>query len=349
MKRGTLQVRWHVNVQQLRPASRIVVLSADDIRRWLTMEACISAVEEGFRLLGLGQADPPVTAGIHVPGGGFHIKAGVLDLGRKYCAVKTNGNFPDNPRQHGLPTIQGVLLLCDGAKGSPLAIMDSAEITARRTGAATAVAARRLAPPGPAVVAVVGCGTQAPFQVEALRAVLRVEKLIAVDGDPVRARAFARALSGDADFECVSGTLSDAAQAEPDIWVTCTTSHEFLLFPEHVREGAFVAGVGVDNGHKRELAPGLLACAHVVADHVEQCARIGDLHHAVAAHMTPRSVRELSGMVARDEAGRLDERSIHVFDSTGIGIQDVAAGVAAFEAALLAEREGRRLTTIALA
>src|SRR5260370_24509586 len=68
-----------------------------------------------------------------VRGGGFHIKAGLLEVGgRPYFAAKTTANFPDNPTHHRLPTIQGVIVLADAERGTPLAVMDSMEITSLR-------------------------------------------------------------------------------------------------------------------------------------------------------------------------------------------------------------------------
>jgi len=83
----------------------------------------------------------PGVLGLHVPDGGFHVKAAGLPLARLYVAVKLNANFPANGPRRGLPTIQGVLVLSDGETGRPLALMDSMEITVLRTGAATAVGA----------------------------------------------------------------------------------------------------------------------------------------------------------------------------------------------------------------
>src|SRR5687767_8526061 len=119
-----------------------LLLTRDDISSTLSMVDCIDAVESAFRDLGSGRVEPPQTLGVHSNGGGFHIKAGILEIGgRRFFAAKTNGNFPANPRSHGLPTIQGLLMLCDADDGRVLAVMDSLELTARRTAAATAVAA----------------------------------------------------------------------------------------------------------------------------------------------------------------------------------------------------------------
>ena len=110
--------------------------------------------------------------------GGFHVKAAGLKLpGRAYFAAKTNANFPGNRERFGLPTIQGIVLLFDAESGVPLAALDSIEITILRTGAATAVAAKRLARPDSRTVTVAGCGEQGRVQ---LAAILGVSALLAL-------------------------------------------------------------------------------------------------------------------------------------------------------------------------
>jgi len=97
-----------------------------------------------FAALAAGRAQSPMPMAIDGVGGIFHAKAASLTLDRTWVALKLNGNFPDN-RARGLPTIQGAILLFDAGNGRLLAIMDSAEVTALRTGATTGVAARHLA------------------------------------------------------------------------------------------------------------------------------------------------------------------------------------------------------------
>jgi ornithine cyclodeaminase/alanine dehydrogenase-like protein (mu-crystallin family) len=121
-----------------------LLLTRSDVRALLTLDDCIAAVEEAFRLRGPGEVPPAGILGMAVSGGGFHIKAAIP--GDRFAA-KVNGNFSGNP-QRGLPGIQGAIVLCDAANGRLLAIIDSIEITIQRTGAATAVAAKYLARPG---------------------------------------------------------------------------------------------------------------------------------------------------------------------------------------------------------
>lgn len=317
-----------------------ILLTRADVADLLPIEACVEAVEHAFRLHGDGRAAPPGILAVRVPGGGFHIKAGVLGLGRVYFAAKTNANFPDNPARAGLPTIQGILVLADAERGTPLAIMDAGEITALRTGAATAVAARHLARPEAATVTICGCGLQGRVQLRALAAVRRLRRVYAVDRDPARAARFAGEMRGRLDLDVLAVGDLDAAAAASDICVTCTPSREPILGPGVLRPGAFVAAVGADDDHKHEIHPLLMASSAVVVDVLEQAATIGDLHHAIAAGaLSAADVRgELGQVVAGVRAGRRSADEVVIFDSTGMALQDVAAAAAVYERAVEAGR-----------
>jgi alanine dehydrogenase len=312
------------------------ILTRGDVERLLGWEECIAAVEDAFRLHAEGRSLPPGVLGIHARDGGFHIKAAGLDLGRPYFVAKTNGNFPDNPRRHGLPAIQGVIVLSDASDGRVLALLDSIEVTLRRTAAATAVAARYLARKDARSVLVCGCGTQGRAQLRALARVLRVEQAAAFDADAAVARAFATEMSAELGFEVSPVADLAEALANSDVCVTCTPSRRPLLLRGQVRPGTFVAAVGADGPDKQELDPHLMADAVVVTDVLEQCATIGDLHHALEAGAMSRSDvhGELAELVSGRKPGRRSPEEITIFDSTGTALQDVAASVVAYEKAL---------------
>src|SRR5262249_51760073 len=117
-----------------------------------------------------------------------------------------------------------------------------------------------------------------------------------------------------------------SAVRRSDICVTCTPAKKHFLRQEHVAPGTFVAAVGADNEDKQELDPRLLASSKVVADVLEQCAEIGDLHHAIAAGLMQRGDvhAELAEVVAGKKAGRTSQEEITIFDSTGTALQDAA-------------------------
>jgi ornithine cyclodeaminase/alanine dehydrogenase-like protein (mu-crystallin family) len=314
------------------------VLTRSDVARLLDLGACIAAVERAFGLLGDGRVPPPLMAGAHAADGGFHLKAGLFDGGRPVFAVKANANFPANPARHGLPTVQGVIVLFDATQGRLLAVLDSIEVTTLRTGAATAVAARLLARPDAAVVGIVGCGVQGRVQLRALARVRRLARAVAYDAVPATAVSFATELSRELGIPVAAAGTVREATAEADMVVTCTPAREFLVGPDDVRPGTFVAGVGADAEHKRELEPALLARATVVVDLLDQCAAFGDLHHALAAGVCRRGDvhAELGAIVAGRAPGRTRPDEITVFDSTGMALQDAAAAVEVYERALAA-------------
>src|SRR5205823_9493683 len=138
------------------------------------------------------QALPPGVLGVHADEGAFHIKAAGMRTPAPYFVAKINGNFAGNRERFGLPTIQGVIVLADLTTGTPLAIMDSIEITIQRTGAATAVAARHLARDEPGVVTIVGCGSQGRVQLRSIAAVRRLADVHVFDTNAEAARRFAR-------------------------------------------------------------------------------------------------------------------------------------------------------------
>jgi alanine dehydrogenase len=322
-----------------------LLLSRSDVERLLSPDECMAAVEHAFRQHALGNAPPPGILGLHAEDGGFHIKAALLTLDRPYFAAKTNANFPHNGARHGLPTIQGVVVLCDAVTGQPLAVMDSMAITALRTAAATAVAAKYLARRECRTALMCGCGGQAPAQLRALLRVRSPARILAYDQDAEKVRAFAAALGAETGLPIAAVTDLPAAVAASDIVITCTTAQRWFIARAMVRPGTFVAGVGADNENKQELDPALLAASKLVTDLTGQCAEIGDLHHAVAAGVMSASDvhAELGEIVAGLKPARASEEEIIVFDSSGTALQDVAAAAAVYRRAL-ADGESRRFS-----
>jgi ornithine cyclodeaminase/alanine dehydrogenase-like protein (mu-crystallin family) len=312
---------------------KTLILTRGDVQALLGYDECIAAVEQAFRLHAEGRSLAPGVLGIRAPEGGFHIKAAGLQLGRLYFAVKTNGNFSNNRGKHGLPTIQGVIVLCDASDGRPLAVLDSIEVTLRRTAAATAVAAKWLARTDSARAAICGCGVQGRAQLRALVRVLPLRAASAFDTDAGAAEVFAREMTEELGIDVTVAKDVAAALEGSDVCVTCTPARKAFLLREHVRAGTFVAAVGADSSEKHEIDPQLMASSVVVTDVLEQCATIGDLHHAlVAGAMTREAVHaELADVVMGRKPGRRSPDEITIFDSTGTALQDVAAAALVYE------------------
>jgi ornithine cyclodeaminase/alanine dehydrogenase-like protein (mu-crystallin family) len=270
---------------------------------------------------------------LHSVEGAFHIKAGILGSTRPYFVAKGNTNFAANPQQFGLPAIQGVIVLCDAVDGRLLALLDSIEITIQRTGAATAVAAKYLARPESRVVTICGCGNQGRVQLRCLKTVLPLERVHAFDADARQAQRFAGEMSRELGIKVeAAAELGPGARAS-DVVVTCTPSTKAYFKKEYLRPGAFLAAVGADAPDKQELESALLVGSKLVTDITDQCATLGELHHALEAKLLTRADvhAELGEVVAGRKPGRTDADEITIFDSTGMALQDAAATILVYE------------------
>jgi alanine dehydrogenase len=314
----------------------MLILTRTDVASLLDLRDCIDAVEDAFRQHALGTAIPPAVLGVHAHDGGFHIKAAGVYKPCPLFAAKVNGNFTHNPERYGLPTIQGVIVVADLTNGTPLAVLDSIEITIQRTAAATAVATKYLARQDARVVTIVGCGVQGRAQLRSVACVRSIAEVHAYDVDADALRRFVTEMPSDVGVPVRAVSNLRGALYGSDIVITCTSSREPVVHQGDLRPGAFLAAVGADNPGKQEVDPGLLASATVVADVLDQSLSMGDVHHAVTAGLlTPAAVYgELGEIVCGRKPGRRTAEEIIVFDSTGMALQDVAASVLVYRRAL---------------
>ena len=235
-----------------------------------------------------------------------------------------------------MPTIQGVIVVFDAESGAPLAILDSIDVTIKRTAAASAVAAKYLARTDSSVVAICGCGRQGRAHLRAIHLVLPLTKVYAFDVDERAAIDLRNELSPELKVD-IEAIRDPASAIQPsDICITCTTANEFFVHKEDVGRGTFIAAVGADDEHKQEIDPALIASAKVVADSLEQSCAIGDVHHAIAQSLMRKEdvYAELCEIVADQKIGRASDDEIIVFDSTGVAIEDAVAAAAVYERAL---------------
>ena len=307
-------------------APPVLLLTRGEVAGLFDEAAAFEAVERAFRARADGEALATALLHVDAPAGEVHVKAGGVP---PYLGLKANTGFFANPARHGLPAIQGLIVLFDAERGTPVAVMDSTVITLLRTGAATAGAATRLAPAGARRLAIVGTGRQAEVQLRAVARVSTLDRvdLIGRDAERVALRADALAVATGLDVRAATDV---GVAALADVVVTATPATAPVLFARHVRAGAFVAGVGADSPHKHELAVDLIARATVIADVREQVLAVGDTHHAVAAGVVGPGhvVAELGDVLTGRHPGRSDPGETIVYDSTGTALQDVAAAAA---------------------
>ncbi len=202
------------------PKHRLLYLSRADVEAvGVPMPEIIDALDEAFRQHGEGKVEMPPKPGVHSRPDAFIHAMPCYIPGAEAIGVKWVAGYPDNP-QRGLPYISGLLVLNDAETGLPLAVMDCTWITAKRTGAATALAARYLARPDSQTVGILGCGVQGRSNLEALAVLFPVQRVMAYDRALENALRFADDVDDKWGIEVVVVDEPHQAVSGCDIVVT---------------------------------------------------------------------------------------------------------------------------------
>ncbi|WP_018568686.1 ornithine cyclodeaminase family protein [Streptomyces sp. PsTaAH-124] len=298
-----------------------LLLTRRDLEAVLDPADCVDALREGFR-----RAPHTTVPGQRIrtdlpfPGTATALIPGLLP-GIDAYTVKVNAKFPG-----ARPALRGVICLHSGRDGELLALLDSATVTARRTGTAAALGTHLLAAPGDdTVLGVVGAGAQAEATVRALDTLRPRRDLVVHDLDPGRAAGFAarhggRVLPSAAEVAARAGTV-----------VLATWSRQPLLGLADIREGTHLTSLGSDEPGKRELAADLLRAAVLVVDDRELAAAMGVL----AAASLPASAADatLGEVLDGTRPGRPDAAARTVYAPVGLPWQDLAVAWSAYRRA----------------
>ncbi|MFB6302753.1 MAG: ornithine cyclodeaminase family protein [Haloferacaceae archaeon] len=311
-----------------------LLLDGDAVAASAALPPIIEAVEDAFAAYERGDATMPPKSYIDLPqhDGDFRSMPAYIDADDwEAAAVKWVNSHPHNPDRHDLPTVIGTVIYSDPATAFPLAVMDGTRLTAVRTGAAAAVATDHLAVPDATSLGLVGAGTQAGTQLEAIATVRDVERVVVSDAVEGRVAAFADRY-GDR-FAVRGGSVAEAAAC--DVVSTTTPVESPLVERGMVGEHTHVNAMGADAAGKHELADDLLLDAKVVIDDYDQCVHSGEINVPYAAGvLTDGDIHaELGAVVTGAVDGRTAADGLTVFDSTGLAIQDVAAARIVYERA----------------
>lgn len=254
-----------------------------------------------------------------------HSRNGVIELmptsdGTLYGFKYVNGH-PRNASQ-GLQTVTAFGLLADVSSGYPVLLTEMTMLTALRTAATSAMAARYLARPDSRAMAIIGNGAQAEFQAIAFQALLGIERLQLYDIDRAASIKCARNLEGRG----LDITICDSAQQsviDADIITTVTASKQraVILSDNMVGAGVHVNGVGGDCPGKTELQHDVLLRADIYVEHMPQTRLEGEIQQLPADYPVTELWRVLTGAAP----GRTSTRQITLFDSVGFAIEDFSA------------------------
>jgi len=307
----------------------MIVITERQVEELADYNALITAMDEVFAAGARGQVEnyPFVRSELRDGDGLFGVKSGCNyatgDLGLK-CGGYWNGNAARGFDRH-----QSTVLLLDIETGRPTALVAGNNLTALRTAAAAAAAARQLSAETASHVAILGTGRQALFQLKALCQVRPIRSVAA--WSPTRAHVddFGRqVLELGLDFQAF-GTATAAAR-DADIIVTVTPSKAAILHLADVAPGAHINAMGADTQGKRELAGDLMDAALVWTDDLRQACVIGECQHL----SNPTSAIEIGRLLIGDVNQARRPKDITIFDGTGLALQDLAAAKLIMSAAV---------------
>ena len=311
-------------------AKFLYLSQADVIAAGVTMKEIISALEAMFREKAEGRVEMPAKIGIHtMPDAFLHAMPAVISA-QKAAGMKWVGGYPANSKS-GLPYITGLLILNDHDTGVPIALMDCTWITAQRTGAATALAAKYLAGPDSETVGILGCGVQGRSNLEALGLVFPLKKVFAYDTNSEQAAGYASEMQSQFEIEVEIACHPKEAVSSSDIVVTAGP----ILRQPHatikagwLRQGAFASLVDFDSyWDPAALAEVNKFCTDDIAQ-LHHYRGLGYFQHVPEIHA------ELTDLVTGRKAGRENPHERTMACNLGLALEDIAVAPLIYQRAL---------------
>ena len=252
------------------------------------------------------------------------------------AGVKCVNVHPDNPLEHNLPTVMGVIELFDPQTGFPLSVMDGTWITNMRTGAAAGVGTKYLARHDSTTLGIIGAGKQAFTQLMALKEVMNIESAKVFCRTCASRENFAKMAKEKFGINVKAVETPQEAVKDVDVIVTVTPANKPILKTEWISEGTHINAMGADAPGKQELESGLLKKSRIFIDCWEQARHSGEINVPVAEGIVTRDDidAKIGDVITGKNPGRLSDEDITIFDSTGLAVQDIVTAWKVYEKAL---------------
>ena len=319
----------------------MLVLTRADLERVLAPRDVIDALAEAFRRHAAGRTSIPQRGVVPVGDDGMLLvmpavsrpAPGAQEAGGLGAKLVTY--YPGN-RERGRPTHLASYVLMDHATGEPLAFLEAAFMTALRTGATSALAAKYLARADSRSLACFGTSVQAGWQLRCLAAIVPLERAVVLGRDQERARAFAGAMAEELGVSVEAGRDPGTAVRAADIVTCATTSPTPLFAGADLRPGTHVDAVGAFRPAEREVDTETVRRARVVVDaYAAALAEAGDLLIPLGEGAIRREhvVAELAELVAGSRQGRTSVSDVTLFKSVGFALEDLATATLAYNRA----------------
>ncbi|MGC8874702.1 MAG: ornithine cyclodeaminase family protein [Chloroflexia bacterium] len=310
---------------------KLLYLSRADVEAvGLDMATIIQRLEEAFREKGEGRVEVPPKPGIHPVRDAFIHAMPAYIPAMKAAGIKWVSGYPENWRRN-LPYINALIILNDPETGLPIAVMDGSWITAKRTAAATALAAKYLARADCRTLGILGCGVQGRAHVEALRALFSIERVYAYDIRPEVQAAYVEEMRRQHGIDVIEVSSPRHAVEASDIVVTAgpiLKEPDPTIQPGWLSEGAFACPVDFDSYWTPEA---LAQVDRYATDDREQYAYYRERGYFQRA---PTPYADLGDLVAGKQPGRQSPRERTMAMNLGLALEDMATAVEVYRRAV---------------
>lgn len=326
---------------------KMIALSHEDTEKLLDMESIIEKVEQAYSLKHKKEAAlwPMIFHEFEEGVADMDIKSGHL-MGANIFGLKLVSWFGENSNKN-LPQLVGTVMVFDSLTGAPKAILSAEHITCMRTGAAGAVGAKYLARKDSKKLMIVGTGNQAAYQIAATLMVMpsiehvylynpisleeaenfrkNIQKRLQDEflnySDEGKITQYRKKFN--VEFEVVKDI--EKATGDSDIIITVTPSRKPMIMKEWVKPGTHFSCVGADMSGKQEIDENIFSISRVFTDDITQSINVGEAEIAVKKGVisSENIISEIGAVIVGDTKGRLLDKDITIYDSTGIALQDL--------------------------
>jgi ornithine cyclodeaminase/alanine dehydrogenase-like protein (mu-crystallin family) len=306
----------------------LLLLNADDVRELIDLPTLFEPLEHALRELSRGTTSVPPRIAARAPGGFLAAMPGYIPgtaLEAKLVTV-----FPGN-HDRGLPSHRALIALFDEETGIPLCVMDGTVVTAVRTGATSAVAARAVARPEVRTLAILGTGVQGRSHLNAFTTMFDPSEIRIASRNPDHANVLA-ALDRRA-----RATAFEQAVRDADVVCCCTDADEPVIARDWLAPGTHVSSVGVN----AEVDDATVRDASVFVEWRGAAENPPPAGSAELQGLDPSTLVEIGQVLAGDHPGRRSEDELTLYKSTGHAVEDAAAARQVFDRAVA---EGRGQT-----
>jgi alanine dehydrogenase len=305
-----------------------LLLTEADVRKILTMEMALRAVDESFKDLGEGSALLHPRRRLHVPGGSYLHYMAAADSRNGYMGLKIYTSSRTG--------LRFLVPLFHAVTGDLLALVEADYLGQMRTGAASGVATRLLSRKDSLDVGLIGTGLQAHTQLQAVALVRRIGRVRVYGRNLEKREAFAKEAAAQVKIPVETAKSAEEAVRDADIIITATNSSDPVLEGSWLRPGVHINAIGANFPQKRELDSEAVSRASLIAvDSREQSKmEAGDLIQAFGENSDKwNSVVELGQIASGKAPGRVRPEDITLFKSNGIATEDVATAARVYERA----------------